>query len=614
MGLIVSIAKNLIDPKFQLQPEPEQCLGAVASWLENCLSDNHPECLKMRNSGRSRLKPTRLLFLDDEQPDRIRLVSVMEGESYNYATLSHRWGNPEPPKLSERKPGHERDIHIKALETGIAISDIPSRTFREAIQITRHCKLRYIWIDCLCIVQGENSEGRNLDWEMEAGKMADIYAGGAFNIAVTHARNSEKSLFPVRRDIITPVVRAPVVKETIVLWLDCEEKFRRDVEYSELLSRGWVYQEVLLTPANLFCTAKEMWWSCSHTTLSQSFPRGAVNVWGARPYEVQFNNDDEVDAGCLCADIFRQGKQSMQTPEERKSPTRGLDLWSNVVLSYTRTSVTAGDDRLVAIAGVANLFSTLFPKELQISEYNAGVWSTPGSSDGLISQLSWRGLSFPDRPYSAPRHPIPSWSPMSFPGEVQNILWPCLLPINLINLGSSQLDSFGRATEKAQCILHIQGVLMDVHIALVFKDELNGDGSAYISDHGLGPVSINWDSKEERQLAAESDPMAYARLLVLELDLTARRGFVGLLLRPLDGLLSADGHRVWVRCGFAICDLWTKRSPEHLRHVEDVFQVRKYGVTWVKDEHKDEARKITCMFGSWQKVSEPHGLQDIYIA
>lgn len=108
----------------------------------------------------------------------MRLVYPEDEADCPYVTLSHRWGRPEPPKLCGSEPLKGQGmIWLRHLEAGIPISTLP-RLFREAIDIVQHCGIHYIWIDSLCIIQDRTPENVNLDWEKEATKMGDIYAGG----------------------------------------------------------------------------------------------------------------------------------------------------------------------------------------------------------------------------------------------------------------------------------------------------------------------------------------------------------------------------------------------------------------------------------------------------
>lgn len=162
-------------------PQRSDSLCTVRSWLGRCREDDHPACRIHRNSGvSSNAKPTRLLNINTDRPDTVRLIEVKPDSSfhYPYVTLSHRWGKPEPPKLSELEgPLQHGTFSKRKLKEGIYISELP-RTFQDAIEIVRACALDYIWIDSLCIIQDKDPQGCNLDWERESTKMGNIYAGG----------------------------------------------------------------------------------------------------------------------------------------------------------------------------------------------------------------------------------------------------------------------------------------------------------------------------------------------------------------------------------------------------------------------------------------------------
>lgn len=114
----------------------------------------------------------------------------------------------------------------------------------------------------------------NRDWMGETSKMADIHAGSVFNMAATHVRNSDEGLFPTQANISPLAMRTVIGEVKVVLWDDPKERFTEAVIYSMLLSRGWVYQKVLFTPANVFYTPDEMWWSFSDATYSGMFTEG----------------------------------------------------------------------------------------------------------------------------------------------------------------------------------------------------------------------------------------------------------------------------------------------------------------------------------------------------
>jgi Heterokaryon incompatibility protein (HET) len=99
-------------------------------------------------------------------------------------TLSHCWGTEghlttSTETLAERK-------------AGIRIPDLPP-TFRDAVQITRHLGIKYLWIDSLCILQDNIS-----DWEKESALMGSIYSTSYLNIVATHSGDSRGGCFSKR--------------------------------------------------------------------------------------------------------------------------------------------------------------------------------------------------------------------------------------------------------------------------------------------------------------------------------------------------------------------------------------------------------------------------------
>src|SRR5207248_2982479 len=74
----------------------------------------------------------------------------------------------------------------------IPLSDLPP-TFRDAIAVTRTLRVRYLWIDSLCIIQDDRD-----DWAKESPKMGLIYTNAILTIAASAARDSSCGLFSHR--------------------------------------------------------------------------------------------------------------------------------------------------------------------------------------------------------------------------------------------------------------------------------------------------------------------------------------------------------------------------------------------------------------------------------
>jgi hypothetical protein len=53
------------------------------------------------------------------------------------------------------------------------------RTFKDAVRVTRALNYQYLWIDLLCVIQGDDG-----DFETEAQRMEDVYSDAYCAVAL----------------------------------------------------------------------------------------------------------------------------------------------------------------------------------------------------------------------------------------------------------------------------------------------------------------------------------------------------------------------------------------------------------------------------------------------
>lgn len=68
------------------------------------------------------------------------------------------------------------------------------KTFVDAITITRHLGIRYLWIDSLCICQDDSE-----DWARESSRMCEVYRNAHVVIAANRSIDSEGGCFHLRQ-------------------------------------------------------------------------------------------------------------------------------------------------------------------------------------------------------------------------------------------------------------------------------------------------------------------------------------------------------------------------------------------------------------------------------
>lgn len=119
---------------------------ATKDWLYDC-EQNHQDC-KSDHKDRDKL-PTRLICINEEVPRLVLTAGWEEKDCPRYSTLSHCWGSEPFLQLTEQ--------NFDTFMERIPFSQLP-QTFKDAIQITRELDISYLWIDSLCIKQGNGSD------------------------------------------------------------------------------------------------------------------------------------------------------------------------------------------------------------------------------------------------------------------------------------------------------------------------------------------------------------------------------------------------------------------------------------------------------------------------
>ena len=106
--------------------------------------DAHRWCQKVESSA---IPATRILDLAGATTGIVRIVETV-GRTGRYVALSHCWGDPK------RRPIMTTQATLKDHMSGIAMSSLP-RSFNDAIKVCLRLNIKYLWIDCLCIVQDD---------------------------------------------------------------------------------------------------------------------------------------------------------------------------------------------------------------------------------------------------------------------------------------------------------------------------------------------------------------------------------------------------------------------------------------------------------------------------
>ncbi|KAH8807667.1 heterokaryon incompatibility protein-domain-containing protein [Xylogone sp. PMI_703] len=384
--------------------------GGTIERLMRWLKEDDSEYTKLLAKLPVRELPTRLLHLEPGSPDPV--VRLIDQTSSNvsaetpYIALSHSWGKSVPLQLKS-------ELLETFTTTGIAFGDLP-RTFQDAIKLTLQLGVSYIWIDSLCIIQDSTS-----DWLHEAQRMATVYTFSYLTIAASASISSATGLTPIRPHPQTVIVQ-PTWTGWIREWgLTSNQTLRIDDPWPDIFfhsiisaplnQRGWTYQEYILSPRILHCTAGEWWWR----TISGKYlrDRGIFRETSTELYQ------------------FYTGPISLTWPDSRffyaatdreREYTPTIMVWDRLASQYNQRALTKRRDKLVALGAVAQIFGRILDLPVdKEGEFVAGCWKSH-----LPLGLVWMAAEKAERYHIEPddedaNYVIPSWSWASVDGLVR---------------------------------------------------------------------------------------------------------------------------------------------------------------------------------------------------
>jgi len=183
-------------------------------------------------SGASLFVPTRLLDVGTIEDPEIHLVSNTKEAKVQgpYATLSHMWGIPMGDRFQLTNDNYAQFCkRIDQADPKLTL------TFKHGMQVARRIGIRYLWIDSICINQGDKA-----DLQRESNMMEEIYRNSYCNIAAVDSENGSQGLFRKRspQDLPPDIVKFDGRSYTFLR----PDIWDQQVLSGPLYSRGWVLQ------------------------------------------------------------------------------------------------------------------------------------------------------------------------------------------------------------------------------------------------------------------------------------------------------------------------------------------------------------------------------------
>ncbi|KAM0715008.1 hypothetical protein Q7P37_009473 [Cladosporium fusiforme] len=432
----------------------QEVLQLARSWITTCTGPEHAVCpndtFDDHSRSSARYYPTRLIQLppyhskpyaeEDIANTRVRLVntngwpvqSLQSGGSHSttgpkspydsptvqsegfglpfqlpgqYVTLSHCWGQSSFMKLTK-----ENRLDFEA---GIELSALP-KTFQQAIDFASRLRkdIKYIWIDALCIIQNSDE-----DWKTESVKMYDVYRNSFCNISATHAKDNTMGLYHERNPqhlwedevrLNTEGIPTAFPNKSLLgaepLLRRCgiwdATSWNRLIENAPVNQRAWVLQERLLAPRVLHFGRDHISWECRLLEATENLPYGSSS-------DLQVKDGILLEKTRLKSSLPQDHGPRSLVPDPDTVAWQAHECWKRIIERYATTAITKESDRLIALAGIAQMISRQIGSRVV---YVAGLWEK-----WLASQLLWRVNSYwSDGTYSFPQRRARSYVAPSF--------------------------------------------------------------------------------------------------------------------------------------------------------------------------------------------------------
>ena len=209
------------------------------------------------------------------------------------------------------------------------------------------------------------------DWLHEASVMHKVYSNSYCTIAAAASADSYQGLFRQRTTHFLYPCEVPIP------WLNSKGTYQlvdyhfwcSQIQDQPLHRRGWVVQERLLAPRVLHFSSQQLIWECRELDAAEKYPRGLPKVLSSTAKALFKGLDSQKDGA-------RLRKLTSESPDPK---FWAHQLWVKIVETYTSSLLTFGDDKLIALSGIAKRQQS----EMN-DQYIAGLWMK-----FLPSQLLW---------------------------------------------------------------------------------------------------------------------------------------------------------------------------------------------------------------------------------
>jgi len=406
----------------------------ICYWISDC-DETHTTCRiypSQSLEARTRYLPTRVVHVGSTTRQPHLYISQSQ-QSDRYIALSHCWGTHLPIRTLK--------ANLEQLKEEIILDSLP-KTFQDAIRVARRLGIEYIWIDSLCIVQDNEN-----DWIRESERMGGIYMNAYITIAATSATDGTgglDSIRPQRNWIKFPCDGSDEVKG--YMWFsDASWTAQTDLLDAPLNTRGWVFQEKMLSRRIIHYTASQVYWQCRQRFAGEEHdPASESSITAMEPAKFWYSVNKVPHVG--------------MTPTERTNEISDINhsfsfysYWRDLIHHYCTRKFTKKSDRLVALLGIIRLIEERTGLRCVDGHWDDGSWK-------FVQELLWHPeeqITLTKLDNGSQSRLCSSWSWASLEGKLES-----LDGMNLLDGTREAWNDYGLKN----CDLHLEAIEHAVYV------------------------------------------------------------------------------------------------------------------------------------------------------
>ncbi|ETS74065.1 hypothetical protein PFICI_13931 [Pestalotiopsis fici W106-1] len=354
-------------PSFlgRLIPHTHVDIERLKRWLDLCDSTHHAACKPPSRMIKMQGLAAKVRYID-LQEERIVEPHEMPDE-FEYATASYVWGATQMAYMLYRSNYDEFRRHLPVR------SESMQRTLRDVMAVVYKLGIRFVWIDALCIIQGDEE-----DWEKMAPLMEHIYSSGKINICAAAGFDANRGM---PGSVHTPRTTQQLVTRCFGLDLIAVKPVESRIRYTQWNSRAWTFQERMLSPRSLVFVEERVFFQCRQATWSEEV-------------------DSESSQSAWNLDMVESPLHLLWSLNPVRQFTSAVEL-------YSARKLTFGKDKLIAFRGLegplGQQLKSRFLFGLPLTHFDwALLWDMTGSDSSSYERTS--------NPYLDGKDMFPSWS------------------------------------------------------------------------------------------------------------------------------------------------------------------------------------------------------------